>query len=283
MQNKGQGPGKIKGHSIDFYNECLYVFGIPENDENDLFKFDLNTHIWSKINSDDYNPEGRLNHKSAIFNNQIFIFFGINSTNHAQSSALIYNFNTNSWKKINLSEDMYLYGSSSILINNFLYFFLGIPKNSVKFVNLESNSLEILTVSSPTKFPYARKNHLSYLLENEIYIFGGVTYTNIYLNDIWKFNIDKLEWIEIIPSGNIPEARELMSSFSFLGLGFLMFGGRNDANVFSDLLFYSTLLNSWVNYTPSSLSSESRYGSCMASIDTRIFIIGGENNSKILK
>ena len=107
---------------------------------------------------------------------------------------------------------MYLYGSSSILINNFLYFFLGTPKNSVKFTDLTSQALEISTLLPQIEFPLPRKNHISHLLENEIYIFGGVTDSKIYLNDIWKFNLDKSEWIEIIPSGIIPDARELMSS-----------------------------------------------------------------------
>ena len=287
MINSDSAPVFMQGHTINFYNDSLYLFGISENDENSFYKFDLKNQKWEIIKSNDYNPKGRYNHKSTVYNNQLFIFFGRDQSKFLKSSTLIYSFTSNKWEETQSAPSSHIFGSSTIQIKNLLYFFLGVfedtTENSVGYIDLNSPSLDLQVKKRPLKLPPGRKNHLSYLFDSDIFIFGGVTSDKTYLNDVWKFNIDSLVWVKMNPSGNIPKARELMASVEFIGTGFLIFGGRDESTVFSDMVSYNVNLNTWIDYNPDYFAKNPRYGSCLVTAGTRIISIGGQNDFQIFR
>lgn len=86
--------------------------------------------------------------------------------------------------------------------------------------------------------PLARSNAES-IYDNStgcLYLFGGLSNNEEYLNDIWSFDFINLNWKKINPSNSIapePSLNFMLFNDEDKGL-FIKYGGRNDHGISSD-------------------------------------------------
>lgn len=75
--------------------------------------------------------------------------------------------------------------------------------------------------------PIPRRSHGSSMdNQDNLFIFGGFSGEN-FLNDLWKFNFETMEWKEVKYDGEVPKRRYF--SISNYENGFYVFGGVNDS------------------------------------------------------
>ena len=93
--------------------------------------------------------------------------------------------------------------------------------------------------------PSSRCDHGATILENSLFIFGGLIDCIHYLNDLYEFDISSKEWFIIESSGNDPSQR---SNFSFFNIDnkIYLFGGENeDRNIKDDIYQYELENKKW--------------------------------------
>ena len=105
INQKGNSPGKIKAYSMEFSNPYLYLFGGINNKKisnNNLFRFNLLTNTWEKLNTQGAPPSPRCYHEMALINNENMVVFGgikgsINEIELINNDVYIYNIRENIW------------------------------------------------------------------------------------------------------------------------------------------------------------------------------------------
>ena len=152
--------------------------------------------------------------------------------------------------------------------------------NKITVLNISETPPVFSELSPNWNFPDKRRNHCSFVVNSDIYIFGGVSDTGVYYNDIWKYDIVNNYWKEISATGNIPSPRELFA-WSLLSLGGLViFGGTDGTNIFNDIYYFNTLDMKWVLLNNDGSGPTARFGSCICLDESRIYIVGGQNYIK---
>jgi N-acetylneuraminic acid mutarotase len=167
------------------YNNKLYLFGGTTDYVNwwsDTWVFDISTNNWTWINGplipDVYGSYGTLGIENALnypgsresatswaYNNKLYLFGGLGKGIRGDRGNLndIWEFNpvTNSW----------LWSNGPSLING---------------VTITSGSLNLIK-------PGSRQNAVSFIDDNNVYIFGGYGYDGSgnygFLNDLWHYNL----------------------------------------------------------------------------------------------
>ena len=144
-------------------------------------------------------PEGREQFSIFMRNNEIIISGGI-SSNMKNLSIWSLNIDKLEWTKLNINGVAYnRYGHSAIFYQNKLYFFGG----KTKYLNLSNCcSLEIYNLNDGTFTtpnvgkisPEPRKNHIAELLNNQIFIHGGINDENQILSDCYILTLNPLRW-----------------------------------------------------------------------------------------
>jgi hypothetical protein len=138
-------------------------------------------------------------------------------------------------------------------------------------------SLSVETLIKSAEFPKKRKNHASFVFDSELYIFGGVSDSGDYLNDMWSFNFQNNVWNKINPTGNIPTGRELMNIALIEGLGIVLTSGKTDVEVFNEF-YYFEMKNKYFNLVQKTSNWKSpRYSSCLLYFNSLNFEIGGRD------
>ena len=212
----------------------------------------------------------------------MYIFFGYNQ-NIKYYQVLRLDFETLDWQTM-LENSDYLYGSSIVSSDDKLYFLLGKSEsnyeNSVKVFDYKLGSFNVLTES--VNLPKARKNHISWSYNNSIYIFGGVSKNNEYLNDMWRFDINEEKWHEVKVSGSIPEGRESMGFYFVPGNILIVIGGKAGSKVFSDFYIYEPRSSVWVVKNEIENMVSERFSSCVFFANLKVIVFGGQNSQGYL-
>ena len=92
--------------------------------------------------------------------------------------------------------------------------------------------------------PCGRRYHVSVIVENDLYIFGGEDTVDTMLNDLYKFDLKKFEWTKLNDSGIIPAPRRYSTLISKEKSLFL-FGGRDESIRFNDLWEFNCISENW--------------------------------------
>ncbi|KAF9958707.1 hypothetical protein BGZ72_011074 [Mortierella alpina] len=101
-------------------------------------------------------------------------------------------------------------------------------------LNAPNNKWNKLNLSSKKKAPSARLGHYSFMYNNDLYIYGGVSsYSG--MADVWKFSISNKQWQEqpaansdLLPEGRRGAACVFISTGNYTGRLYV-FGGMNSA------------------------------------------------------
>lgn len=218
---------KRRCYHVSFnYKEYLYIFAgmdINEGKMNDLFRVSMNPSNenflkWEEVTIPNGNPnelsylQGALDEETGKF----YIFGGENVYQRYPNDLFILDLEKKNWEKKTFKEEI-IFGLTGHSLNyhndsNSLFMFGGFAKgvylNEVFVYDIKQNLWNKINYEQNIKnLPIGRMLHASTILNNSLYIYGGKTGDGIYLNDIWKFDLDLRTWEEILVEGEVPKGR----------------------------------------------------------------------------
>jgi N-acetylneuraminic acid mutarotase len=132
--------------------------------------------------------------------------------------------------------------------------------------------------------PAAREYHaMAQAGEGKALLFGGVTgefkkTPDMFLNDMWVFDVQKGLWTSIAVTSKIPERRRLHQLVSVGDNQMVLFGGHNmdSAGELNDTWEYDAVLNRWTEHETKECHPPARAGHGMAhDRQGRIILFGG--------
>lgn len=132
--------------------------------------------------------------------------------------------------------------------------YIGSKKSSKLFeYTIDTCKWEEKVTKSKIK-PQERSGHSAIFYQNCMYIFGGLGADFEVRNDLWKYDIAKEEWLEIIPSqGNeseIPRPRSGHSAIIFESAMYIFGGNLGPLQECNDFFFLDLKINRWAMIHP---------------------------------
>lgn len=124
-------------------------------------------------------------------------------------------------------------------------------------------------------------------VDGYVYLFGGLrddfaAFTNDFFNDLYRFDPQTQQWVELAPAGTLPPARTFASTAVHDDLGLmLVFGGSvfdpsfQTFQVFDDLWSYSPEANVWDQVVATNQGPSARSGAVMWFDDDEVYVFGG--------
>ena len=249
-----------------------------------LFKFDLKEEIWSLVETNGQKPPDLSYHEVFVRNDSFYLINGvISKVLIAHLDFYRFDFLSSTWVKLDSSQKLseWTYYHSVVDVNGKVYKAFG------KTINAFQNSLTMIelgdeiqsTVISPQYIsPEPRRNHISFMSKQNMYIFGGKTDEGVFLKDLWKFNFVNKLWNKVEYSGTPPLYRENIAYTPVFDIGLITFGGQTGDDYFNDIYLYEEKNSVWIRYTGNNILPNPRYASCIVQNRQKLFIIGGQNN-----
>lgn len=94
---------------------------------------------------------------------------------------------------------------------------------------------------------------MSYLGNNQFYLFGGTTLESdyVWLNDLWTIDLENKQWNEVSVLGDKPSERAVYGLASGNNNNFFIYGGSNNSGeILGDLWEYNSTENIWTQKNP---------------------------------
>ncbi|KDR71309.1 hypothetical protein GALMADRAFT_281901 [Galerina marginata CBS 339.88] len=277
-------------------NGDLYLFGglVRESARNDVYIFSTQDNSASLFQTTGEIPSPRLGHACVLVGNTFIVWGGdINTGTSSEPSdrqdnrLYFLNLISQDWFQLEVTRlaPVGRYGHTMIMVGT-KFFVFGGQLNEMFFNDLWAFDLNPLRTRSTwdlwepasTERPAPRTCHVCVTHRDQIIIFGG-TDGNYHYNDTWSFNLQTKRWTEFTCMGFIPSAREGHAA-AILGNVIYVFGGRGiDGQDLDDLAALNILNRRWYMFQNMGPSPSGRSGHAMASIGTKIFVLGGESFS----
>lgn len=243
-------PPKRRTNQVSFtYNNFFYIYGgrdINEGKMSDMFRLSLDNDnwgnkTWEKVEFNGVSPGDIAHHRCTLLDNILYVFGGDSQEEKITNNLFKFYVDGQKWEKeitkdkdiIPLSShSMSLYSRSLIIFggysllgfNNKLFIYNTETRNWTQYPNSDSSQIE--TKEAELNIPEGRIDHSQTTVENSIYIYGGLNEKNVYLNDLWKFDLSNdFKWVKVNIQGEIPKGRKGHSAVFYAG-NILFFGGK---------------------------------------------------------
>lgn len=209
-----------------FYKDVLYLYGGYTKDKkmlNDMWIFDINLRQWKEIvNEGNVKFPYANNGEAVITHNGMMLFFGY--TNDKQNDIKLYKIDTsniNDYNSINKYKPKVLYEEVSFVKNicqysgynlieiktNTLLLFGGTDQggNLCKEYSIISLDKQTITtkILDTINTPKPRIESIMIRVGTIVYLYGGKNIKNEQLNELWKYNTLKNQWIPMSLSEDI--------------------------------------------------------------------------------
>ncbi|KAF8973589.1 hypothetical protein BDZ97DRAFT_379394 [Flammula alnicola] len=277
-------------------NGDLYLFGglVRESARNDVYLFSTRDNSATLLQTMGQVPSPRMGHACALVGNVLIVWGGDTNTDpnskptDRQDNALyLLNLMSREWNQLDVSGPAPVgrYGHAVTMVGSKFFMFGG--QVDEEFLNdlwaFDLNSLKTRSAwehwepGSPDR-PAPRTGHVCITHEDQIIVFGG-TDGKYHYNDTWSFSLQTRKWTELQCIGFIPSAREGHAA-AIVGNVIYIFGGRGiDGKDLSDLAAFKISNQRWYMFQNMGPSPSGRSGHAMASIGTKVFVLGGESFS----
>lgn len=114
--------------------------------------------------------------------------------------------------------------------------------------------------SSSSNIPVPRWLHTAVSINNAMIVFGGVSYSDIILGDVWVFQPVSATWVKAVPQGDPILPREGHSACVFNDRDMVVFGGISYGHLpFNDLWIYGAETNTWELIRPEGTAPPPRW------------------------
>ncbi|OMJ80936.1 hypothetical protein SteCoe_18697 [Stentor coeruleus] len=236
------------------YNNFLYNFfgwSFVDNEEmstSDVFRMNLsdNSFTWEKIYIEGCgDTELQRNSFGFWLQGQVFYILGGVVDDEMQNSLIQITLNNS----VNILQCEVIYdnnlvprrrnGASMVYVTGGFMLFGGMNQNllfnDLWFLNMTSNDWTLLETLGSTPSP--RYKHSAASQGNFIVVFGGITYNNVYLQDLYYYNLPTSTWSIIEPSSNSLQPPGLMGACLLINSpNIFIIGGKEE---------YRVTLNIW--------------------------------------
>ncbi len=116
------------------------------------------------------------------------------------------------------------------------------------------------------------------VLNNTLYVLGGLTTTNMRVNEIWG-STDGISWEQITPSGDVFTPRINHTVTAYNGKAFII-GGRSGTTIYREI-FYSENMETWTSYPLDPDPGDSGlYSHSTLLYEDALWIFGGYNETQ---
>jgi N-acetylneuraminic acid mutarotase len=134
--------------------------------------------------------------------------------------------------------------------------------------------------------PQARSRPSAWMVDDKLYVFGGVTSFFQVLNDLWVYDVAANAWTELIPdgaAGSPPPRHEAAAGNPVRGGRLVLYGGESideffQFTVLPDTWEYDLEAGAWTDVTPApadDIAPPRNYGSA-AIVDRGLYLHGGD-------
>ncbi|KAF9015562.1 hypothetical protein BDQ17DRAFT_1341282 [Cyathus striatus] len=275
----------------------LYLFGglVREAARNDLYVFQARDNSASLLQTAGEIPSPRVGHASAVVSNVLIVWGGDTKTDPSKvrpgekqdDGLYLLNLVSREWTRVAVygTAPAGRYGHAVAMAGSKFFVFGG--QVDGEFLNdlwaFDLNSLrtkaawELYEPSTPER-PARRTGHICITYEDRIIVFGG-TDGQYHYNDTWTFDLQTRRWTELQCIGFIPSPREGHAA-AIVDDVVYVFGGRGvDGKDLGDLAAFKISNQRWYMFQNMGPSPTGRSGHAMASMGTRVFVLGGESFS----
>ncbi|KAJ3768819.1 hypothetical protein FB446DRAFT_694490 [Lentinula raphanica] len=273
----------------------LYLFGglVRESARNDLYLVHARELSATLLQTGGEVPSPRVGHASAIVSNVLIVWGGDTKTDpktrqsDKQDDGLyLLNLVSREWTRVTVSGPGPIgrYGHAVTMAHTTKFIIFG-GQVDREFLNdlwsFDLNSLrtrpawELIEPTSPER-PAQRTGHVCVNYGDRILIFGG-TDGQYHYNDTWSFDLNTRKWSELTCIGFIPAPREGHAA-ALVDDVIYIFGGRGvDGKDLNDLAAFKLSNQRWYMFQNMGPAPSGRSGHAMASLGTRVFVLGGES------
>ncbi|KAG5647562.1 hypothetical protein DXG03_008915 [Asterophora parasitica] len=269
----------------------LYIFGglVREAARNDLYLFSARDNSATLLQTGGEVPSARVGHASALVSNVLIVWGGDTKvdpkSNEKQDDGLyLLNLVSREWTKVSVHGPgpVGRYGHAVTMVGSRFIVFGG--QVDGEFLNeMWSFDLNSLRTKAVWEFidpvgeaPARRTGHVCLTYGDRIFIFGG-TDGQYHYNDTWAFDLSTRQWSELQCIGFIPTPREGHAAAVIDGVIYI-FGGRGvDGKDLSDLSAFKISNQRWYMFQNMGPSPSGRSGHAMASVGSRVYVLGGES------
>eukprot|EP01132_Coremiostelium_polycephalum_P005846 gene5846-7275_t len=242
------------GHtSVSLINNAEFlIFGGNSNKSfNDIHVYNIYGNTWLKLEASGCAPSARYGHSATLFPSiNSIVIYGGRATSKPFSDLHLLKLGSNAndsvsrmpitWKSLASSKSVEgRAGHTAVAYHNRLVVFGGHNNhrskyyNSVQVYNLDTQ--EWRQQSCDGSAPSARATHCTFLVGNQMYIFGGFDGKKYY-NDLYCLDLDCYYWRRIEVKGTIPKPRSGHSATLIRPDRMMIFGGcGSDSNFLNDV------------------------------------------------
>lgn len=192
---------------------------------------ELNSYFFRYFNQSKMNPSSRIYGTLTAYNNSLFLFGGLNSTENSELWKMNLKKNNLCWEKINFKIDSNFnrkYGHTTCLFNDLLYIFGGninlkktkYPYEDLMIYNIKTNTMKVSAFNAcrnkySRQYIYIpkRRNHIAHVIGNIMIVQGGIDLEKEYFGSV----PDDDELFKPLPKNN----NHLLGDFMFLDLNSL--------------------------------------------------------------
>ncbi|EGO04494.1 hypothetical protein SERLA73DRAFT_82409 [Serpula lacrymans var. lacrymans S7.3] len=273
----------------------LYLFGglVRESARNDLYVFSTRDLSATLMQTAGEIPSSRVGHASALVSNVLVVWGGdtktdpqSKSTDKQDDGLYLLNLVSREWTRVNVHgpSPAGRYGHAVTMVGTKFFVFGG--QVDGEFLNdlwaFDLNSLrtraawELFEPIPGSERPAQRTGHACITFGDRIIVFGG-TDGQYHYNDTWSFDASTRRWTELQCIGFIPSPREGHAA-ALVDDVIYIFGGRGvDGKDLGDLAAFKMSNQRWYMFQNMGPSPSGRSGHAMASMGSRVFVLGGES------
>lgn len=272
----------------------LYLFGglVREAARNDLYLFSTRDLSATLIQTTGEVPSPRVGHASAIVSSVLIVWGGDTNTEPTANPAekqddglYLLNLVSKEWTRVTMygSSPAGRYGHAVTMVGSKFFVFGG--QVDGEFLN-DLWSFDLNTLRSQTQWelcqpagsekPAPRTGHICVTYGDRIIVFGG-TDGQYHYNDTWAYDVNSRRWTELQCIGFIPSPRESHAA-AVVDDVIYIFGGRGvDGKDLGDLAAFKMSNQRWYMFQNMGPAPTARSGHAMASMGSRVFVLGGES------
>ncbi|KAL4069765.1 hypothetical protein V8B97DRAFT_1872338 [Scleroderma yunnanense] len=272
----------------------LLLFGglVREAARNDLYLFSTRDLSATLVQTTGEIPSPRVGHASAIVSSVLIVWGGDTKTDPTANPAekqddglYLLNLVSKEWTRVTMygPSPAGRYGHAVTMVGTKFFVFGG--QVDGEFLNdlwsFDLNTLrtqtqwELCQPTSPEK-PAPRTGHICVTYGDRIIVFGG-TDGQYHYNDTWAYDVNTRRWTELQCIGFIPSPREGHAA-AVVDDVIYIFGGRGvDGKDLGDLAAFKMSNQRWYMFQNMGPAPSARSGHAMASMGTRVFVLGGES------
>lgn len=280
---------QLRDSTATLVGKNAFVFGGKDNQDS-MYALDTLRKRWRRVSSAGDKPPSRVcGHTTNLVDDSIYLALGYNeATDNPQQYIYRFDVPTIRWYRLKA------YGNQRIILIdhtcdyydswNCLLVFGGISSKITWLSNtlfkFDISSMIWTVLKAKGNPPVPRRNHMSSLVENKLYIFGGLGSFRHALDSLYmlELSFSNLVWSKLEPSSSF-NPRRLNGSMVYLNGYLLLLGGwpidreiEGDSTTEIDL--YKLDSNNWLRYSCENINH--RIG-CKAIVNNQnVLVIGGE-------